>query len=337
MPKKIIWLVTAYLASLALLSAGCNGTSTTSEPMTLYQSTEHGFSIEYPQEWSENVQGAGTQFSIEFTDPDGLITASVYLQYECQEIISSDFIAQGEAYLSSVPGYNLISERTVSIGGGISGREIVAKGDFGTGQVEKFRFVLLVRGQQGFWYGVHGEPGAFDEQEKVVEDIMDSFKLLSTFTFAAPEPWPGGTYTSAGFSITIPEGWCQYPVLRPEHVCYFAPPEKSPSVHISVQPRPEDSTLQEYVDSIVDDIPTSGYWANFNLISKRGVTVGGLDAYELVFTGISDLSPGNTTECKYLITISGEQAFWVMAATYPDLFQQHEAIIDDVIYSFRVQ
>ncbi|HEY33520.1 MAG TPA: hypothetical protein G4O10_10510 [Dehalococcoidia bacterium] len=335
MSYKTIRLTACCIFFMVLLSAGCNGTSTTSEDMTLYQSTEHGFSIEYPEEWSENVQEAGTQFSFEFTDFDGLLSASVYLQYECQELVSSDYIAQSKTYLSSVPGYELISERTVSISNGISGREIVAKGDIGTGEVEKFRFVFLVRGQQGFSYGVHGEPAEFDDQEEIVEAIMDSFKLLSTFTFAPPEPWPGGTYTGSGFSITIPEGWCQYPVLRSEHVCHFAPVEKSPSVHISVQTCPEDATLQDYVDSVVESIPTSGYWANFNLTSKRSVTVGGTSAYELVFTGMSDLSPGYTIKCKYLIIFHGEQAFWVMASTYPEAFQQHEAIIDDVIYSFR--
>jgi len=335
MSKKPVQLLAGCLTLLVLLSTGCNGTSTTTEPVIRYLSTEHGFSIEYPEGWSENVQVAGTQFPIEFTGPEGRLFASVYLQYECQEIAPSDFIAQGEAYLSSVPGYELISERNISVSGGISGHEVLAKGDLGTGQVEKFRFALLARGQQGFWYGVRGEPAEFDDQEEIVEAIMDSFKLLTTFTFTAPEPWPGGTYAGSGFTITIPAEWCQYPPARPKHVLHYASPERSLSVHISLEHGPEDTTLDDYVDIALESFPD--YWASFSLISRREVTVGGTSAYEIAFTGMSDLSPGYTLKCKYLIVFSGEQAFWVMAATDPSVFQQHEALINDVIYSFRLR
>lgn len=336
MLKEIARLMIASLIFLALLSVGCNGGSTTPESMILFESTEHGFSIEYPEGWSENVQEAGTQFSFEFTEPEGVLAASVYLQYGCGEITSADFLAQGEEYLSSIPGYELISERNVVVGGGILGHEVVAKGDLGTGHVEKFRFVLLVREQQGFWYGVHGESAEFDDQENTVEAIMESFQVLPSYTYDWPKLWAGGEYMGAGFSITIPAGWCQYPVLRTEHVCHFEAAEESTSVHISPQQLPEDTTPQEYVDYVVEDLPSSVYWANFDLVSKRSVNVSGLTAYELVFTGISDLSPGYMLKCKYLIVFHEEQVFWVMAATDPDSFEQHEAIIDDVIYSFQI-
>jgi len=98
-------------------------------PMTLYQGTEHGFSIEYPEGWTESTQGAGTQFSFDFQDPEGHLTASVYLQYECRDIIPADFISEGKAYMESMPQYRLISERDLPVGEGISGYEIVASGD----------------------------------------------------------------------------------------------------------------------------------------------------------------------------------------------------------------
>jgi len=223
--------------------------------MTLYQSTEHGFSIEYPEEWTESTQDSGTQLSIAFTDPEGRLTASVYLQYECYEITRADFVSEGKAYLESTPQYRLISERDLSVGQGVSGHEITATGDVGTGQVEKFRYVLVAREKQGLWVGVRGAPADFDEQEQIVDTIVDSFTLLPTYTFAAPEPWPGGEYTGAGFAITFPAGWCQYPPVRPEHVLPFAAPEQTPSVHISPMHRPEDTTLAEYVDAALESFP----------------------------------------------------------------------------------
>ena len=326
----------ACLAVLTAVAAGCGGTSTPSTFMTLYQSTEHGFSVEYPEGWTESPQTFGTQFSVEFQDPEGLLTAMIYLQYECQELSRGDFISGAKSYIVSLPQYRLVSERDLPVGEGISGHEITAEGDLGAGKVEEFKFLLLVRGKQGFWVGVRGEPTDFDQQKQVIDAILDSFKLLPTYTFAAPEPWPGGTYTGAGFTIDLPEGWCQYPPLRTEHVLYFAAPERTPSVHISVQPVAEDTVLVDYVGGIIEGIPSSDYWTNFNLLSQTGATLGdGTPAYEFVFTGISDLSPGYTSKCKYLIAIRGEQAFWVMATTDPTLFQQQELIINQVIYSLR--
>ena len=324
---------------LAMIAANCADTAVTPAetptPMTIHQSTEHGFSIEYPEGWAESTQGAGTQFSIEFTDPEGLLTVTVGLQYECQEFTRADFVSQSKAYMESTPQYGLISEGNVSVGEGISGHQLVATGDLGTGQVEKFRYILVVRGKQGLWVGVRGAPTDFDEQKQIVDAIIASFKLLPTYTFTAPEPWMGGACTGAGFTITFPAGWCRYPPVRPEHVLHFAAPERNLSVHISGSHRPEDTTLDQYVDAALEGFPD--YWANFSLISKRGVTLGGTSAYEIVFTGMSDLSPGYTLKCKYLVVLGEAQAFWVMAATDPTLFSQHESLMDEVIYSFRLR
>lgn len=307
---------------IILLLAGCaQPPSETPTPpsisMTLYESTEHGFSVECPEGWIESSQGSGTQFSIDFQDLEGHLTASVYLQYECQEITRADFVSDGKAYMESMPQYRLISERDLPVGEGISGYEIVASGDFGTGEVEKFRFVLLLRGKQRVWVGVRGTPTDFDEHEQIVDAIVDSFRLLPNYTFTAPAPWPGGTYTGSGFTIDFPEGWCQYPPLRPEHVLYFAAPERSPSVHISLEHGPEDTTLDDYVNSALESFPD--YWASFSLISRSKVTLDGTPAYEIVFTGMLNLSPGYTNRCKYLVGPRGTQVFfgsWQPAALH---------------------
>jgi len=325
------------VALLAVAAAGCADVSIETEPtsieMITYENAEHGFSIQYPEGWTGGMQGSGAQFSIDFTNPEGRLTASVYLQYECHEFIPADYVAEGRGYLEASPQYQLISERAIAVGEGISGHEVVARGDFGAGKVEKSRFLLVARGQQGFWVFVRGEPADFDEQEQIVDAIADSFKLLPTYSFAPPAPWPGGAYTGAGFSITIPSGWCQYPPVRPGHILHFAAPERTPSVHISIQHGPEDTALDDYMDGALESLPD--YWANFSLISRGKVTLGGTPACEIVFTGISDLSP-DISRCKYLIVPRGTQGFfWVMVPSSPALFQQHEPIINQVIYSFR--
>ena len=105
-------------------------------------------------------------------------------------------------------------------------------------------------------------------------------------------------------------------------------------MHISLEHGPEDTTLDDYIEQALESFPD--YWASFSLISRGKVTLGGTPAYEIVFTGISNLSPGYTSRCKYLVGPRGTQGFyWVMATSSPALFQQHEPIINQAIYSFR--
>ena len=121
----------------------------------------------------------------------------VSVEYKTDEIALSDFISEGKTYMEALPQFELISEGPATIGERISGYEIVGKGDFGTGEVDKFRFVVLVREKQGFSVGAYGEPGAYDEAEEILDAAVGSFKLLPTYTYVPPAPGPGGTYTSA--------------------------------------------------------------------------------------------------------------------------------------------
>ena len=114
--------------------------------------------------------------------------------------------------MESTPDFELISEGEATLGEGISGYEIVGRGDLGTGKVEKFRYVILARGKQGLAVGAMGEDAVFDQSEDTIDAVVDSFKLLPSYTYIPPVPSPGGTYTSAeyGFSITYPAGWSDY-------------------------------------------------------------------------------------------------------------------------------
>jgi len=221
---KIVSVAMALLfaISLAVLSA-CGGgegdltPTPTPIPMTLYESTEHGFSIEYPEGWIEKVQGLGAYFLIEFRDPEGRLTVEVSVEYKTEEIALADAVSETKTYMEAMPQFELISEGDVTIGEDTPGYEMVGKGDIGAGKVEQFRYVMLVREKQGFWVGVRGEPAVFDQQEELIGAVMDSFRVLSTYTYVPPTPGPAGTYTSAGhgFSISYPAGWMETPASRP--------------------------------------------------------------------------------------------------------------------------
>lgn len=303
--------------------------------MTLYESTEHGFSVKYPEGWTESERGVGTYFSLEFKDPEGRLTAEVSVEYRTEELTLTEFVSETKTYMEAMPQYELFSEGDVTIGEGISGYEIVGKGDMGTGKVEKFRYIMLVREKQGFWVGARGEPADFDQQEQIIGTILDSFKLLPTYTFVPPTPTAGGTYTSAehGFSITYPEGWMDAPTGRPGEITSLASAAGIPGVSIMVQPVDEGTNLAEYGPQFSQGL--SQHWGDFELISEGEITLDdGAPAYEIVFSGTME---GYTLKGKYVVVIRGTQAFFMMGFSMPASFEQDKAVLDEVIHSFHLE
>jgi len=330
-----------FAISLAVLSA-CGGDgegdltpTPTPIPMTLYESTEHGFSIEYPEGWIERAQELGAYFAVEFRDPEGRLTVEVSVEYRTEEIALADAVSETKTYMEGMPQFELISEGDVTIGEDIAGYEMVGKGDLGAGKVEKFRYVMLVREKQVFWVGVRGEPAVFDQQEELVGAVMDSFRLLPTYTYVPPTPGPAGTYTSAehGFSISYPAGWMEAPTSRPEEIMSLASAEGFPGVSARVQPVEEGTTLADYGPQLSQDM--GQIWGDYELVSEGQITLDdGTSAYEIVFSGAME---GYALKAKYVIVIQGTQAFFIMGFSTPDRFEQDEAVLDEVIHSFHLE
>lgn len=325
---------------LVILAVGCGrpaATPTTpSLPMTIYENTEHGFSVKYPEGWTENARGIGTQFSLEFQDPEGRLTEEVWLEYRTGEIILTDYVTEVKEYMEATPQFEAFSEGDIAIGEGISGYEIVGQGALDTGEVEKFRYVVLVREKQALGVGVRGEPAVFDQQEQIIDTIVDSFKLLPTYTYVPPTPGAGGTYTSAehGFSITYPEGWIEAPSSgRPGEIVSLASAEGLPGVGVSVSPVGEGTTLAEFGSQMSEGL--GKHWGDYKLVSESEITLDdGTPAYEIVFSGTME---GYSLKSKYVFVIQGTQAFFIMGFTAPARFEQDESILDEVIHSFNLE
>ncbi len=330
-----------FVICLAVLSA-CDGDgegdltpTPTLIPMTPYENTEHGFSIEYPEGWAESARGVGTYFSIEFRDPEGRLTVEVSVEYRTEEIALADAVSETKTYMEALPQFELISEGDVTIGEDTPGYELVGKGDLEFGRVEKFRYVMLVREKQVFWVGVRGEPAVFDQQEELVGAVMDSFRLLPTYTYVPPTPGPAGTYTSAehGFSISYPAGWMEAPTGAPDEVIGLASVEGLPGVSVRVQPVEEGTTLAERGPQLSQEL--GQIWGDYGLVSEGEITLDdGTPAYEIVFSATME---GYTLKCKYVIVIQGTQAFFIMGFSMPTTFEQDEATLDEVIHSFHLE
>ncbi len=331
----------AVIVTLALLTAGCGGESAeptptaTPIPVTIYESTEHGFSIEYPEGWTESEQGMGTYFSISFLNPGGTLYAAVSVEYKTDDVILTDYVTENMDYMESSPGFELISEGDVTIGEGISGYEIVGRGDLGTGEVEKFKFVVMVRGKQGIAVGAMGEDAVFDQSESVIDAVLNSFELLPTYSYVPPTPSAGGTYTSAeyGFSITYPAGWTETFIGSHGEIVTFTSGMGVPSVTVSQSPVGEGTTLTEYGPQFSQDL--GQHWVDYALISHGEITLDdGTPAYEIVFSGTSE---GYNLKCKYAVVIKGTQAFYIAGYSMPASFAQDVAALDSVIHSFYLE
>jgi len=330
--------VACLLVSI-VVGSGCVGPAATPAPsaipVALYENTEHGFSIEYPEGWAENVQELGASFSFEFKDPEERLSVSVSVEYRTEDINLAAFVSEGKEYLEYMPQYELTSEGDVTIGEGISGYEIVGKGDLGTGKVEKFRFVTLARGKQGFWVGGMGEPAYFDQQEQMINTITNSFKLLPSYTYVPPAPSVGGTYTSEehGFSVSYPAGWIEASTGHHGEIITLSSAEGFPSVTFGVVPVGEEATLAEFIPQLKKDLIK--HVGDYDLVSEGEITLDdGTPAYEIVFSGIME---GYTLKAKYVIVIRRANAFLAQSVTMPPRFEQDEAAIDEVIHSFHLE
>ena len=303
--------------------------------MTLYENMEHGFSIEYPEGWTERSVIAGIAFSLVFRDPDGHVTEDVTVEYRTEEISLADAVSEGKAYFEEyVPQFEMFSEGNITIGEGISAYEMIGKGDIGTGKVERFRYVVLVRERQVFWVGVTGEPAQFDEQKQLIDTIVDSFKFLPTYAFVPPTSSEGGTYTNAeyGFSISCPAGWIEDASGQYGSIISLWAAEGLPGVMVMMI-WTEETTLAEAASKLKKDI--SKHMGNYELFSEGEVTLDdGTPAYEIVFSGEFE---GLHLTCKDVIVIQEANVFVVEGFSMPAQFEQDEAAIDEVIRSFHLE
>ena len=332
--RGIISILLVIAVALAFLTASC-GEGEAPTPMTLYESTEHGFSIEYPEVWTESALVMGTYFEVQFTNPEETLYAAVSIEYRTEDVILTDYVTEMKEYMESMPEFELISEGEVTIGEGIAGYEIVGKGDLGTGKVEKFRFVVLAREKQGFAVGATGETAVFDQSEETIDDIVNSFELLPTYTYVPPTPGAGGTYTSAeyGFSITYPAGWMETFTGGYAEIVTFMSAVGLPSVTVSQSPVAEGITLAEYGPQFDQEL--SQHYADYELFSEGSITLDdGTPAYQIVFSATME---GYFLKGKYVIVIQGTQGFYIAGLTMPATFELDEAVLDEVIGSFHLE
>jgi hypothetical protein len=301
--------------------------------MSLYENTEHGFSIEYPEGWSEDAYGAATSFRLQCNEPEGGLSVDVSVDYRPEKINLVDVVAESKEYMKSEPQFEIFSEGDVTISKGVSAYEMIGQGDEGAGN-KKFRYVILVRDKQVFWVGVSAEPDQFDEQMQLVNTIIDSFKLLSSYTYVPPAPGPGGSYTSDeyGFSMNYPAGWSDYATGQYNEILDLRAPEGIPEVMIRIWTE-EEVTLDEVATKLQKQFSEST--GDYELLSEGEITLDdGTPAYEFVFNGTMG---GYFLTCRFMVVIREADIFLVQCFSLPSHFEQDKAVLDEVIRSFHFE
>jgi hypothetical protein len=305
----------------------------TSLPLTLYESTEHGFSIEYPQEWVANTYEAATNFRLQVGESEGGLALSLSVDYALGAADLDEVVAQGKEYMAAMPQSEMLSEGYITLDGGLSGYEMIGKACEESDVLHKYRYIALVREEQVFWLGVSGEPDAFDAQRQLVDTIIDSFKLLPSYTYEPPPIGPGGTYTSDeyGFSITCPAGWDDYTTGEHGEVLDLRADAGIPEVMVRAWQEP---TTIEGASLTLQQIYSENF-ADYELLSEGEIALAdGTPAYEFMFNATME---GYFLTCKCVTVVRETDVFSIMGLAPPSIFTQNEAVIDEIIGSFHLE
>jgi hypothetical protein len=307
--------------------------TTPSMTMVLYENTEHGFSFQYPEGWTEFTHSGATSFYIQYKNPESDFSVEISVDYQAGEMSLADAVIIFKSYMEGMSQFEISSEGDVTIAQGIPGYEMVGQGDEGGGNLTKFRGVVLVRGRQIFWVGVSVDPGQFDEYKQLADTFIDSFRLLAAYTYEPPAPSPGGTYTSAeyGFSITYPAGWSDVTTGQYSEILDLRADAGIPELMVRTWTGAASTaeaalTLQQVYQENYPD---------YEFLSEGELTLDdGTPAYGFVFNATMQ---GYFLTAKCVIVMRGQDVFCMMGFGSPSTFAQDELVLDEIIGSFHLE
>ena len=140
--------------------------------------------------------------------------------------------------------------------------------------------------------------------------------------------------TTYGFAVTVPEGWAEEETGERQPIVVISAQEQLPLVAISLTALPQEIGLAEYASQMIDDL--SQVYPQFQLVSEREVTLAqATPGYELVYTLPGD--GDRLVKGKDVLVLRGTQLFHLSAADWAADFEGHLDVIDQVVYSFRLE
>ena len=140
--------------------------------------------------------------------------------------------------------------------------------------------------------------------------------------------------TTYGFAISVPEGWAEEETGERTPIVIIGVPEQLPSVAISATALPQEMSLAEYASQMIAIL--SQNYPQFQLISEREVTLEqATPGYEIVYT--MPVAEDRLVKGKDVLVLRGTQVFHLSAGDWASDFDGHLDVIDQVVYSFRLE
>ena len=305
--------------------------------LSIYEDSTHGFVLSYPEGWAE-VPGWSRGAIFALGSPDLTVNIEIYAEYKTEPVVLADYV---EWIKEQSAPYELevISEEYVTLEDGTSAHKMVATEKI-MGALYKMKSVTAARETQAVMVYAMAVPADFDANLEDIDWILSSFHLIPLEVMPTPTPTvvSTGFYRDEehGFSISYPQGWREMPPSE-WHIFQVAPPEHIPSVSIMLQSVEKATTPAEAAAQCMKGM--SEVYTEFEFVSEGGITLDdGTPAYEVVYTGSSPRAAEWVLKCKSVFVVRGTECFWLQSyTTPPDMYDEHVAVMDEVLYSFHLE
>ncbi len=305
-------------------------------PTKSYQNSEHGFALSYPDEWSEAPPWSPTAiFSL--VSPDQKARVEIDAEYKTEETTLDAYVAFIKSeYFKPEYEVRILSEGDTTLEDGTPAYQMLYTEKL-MGTTYKAKTVIIVRRTQCL--GIYGmaPPADFDANQKDIDQILASFRVLPLEVIPTPTPTPSeaGFYEDKehGFSINYPKEWNELPPRSNEVLFSIAAPVYFPGVQVVLMTVEEGKTPAEIGSEFPGQI--SKVYSDFELVSQGEIKLkDGTLAYEVTYTGAP---PGSgILGMKVVFVVRGTECFWLQGYSSPENFAEHEPLIDEVIQSFQL-
>jgi hypothetical protein len=158
-----------------------------------YSSPEHGFSLVYPQDWTERPPEVAVGQVFAVASPDQMPMAGVIILKVAEGTTLDEFVPQAMDYAKSFHEFGMIFEGPTKLADGTPAYEMVYKYPLLTANLIDW-VVLVVRGTQGFIAYATTRDEQFEQHKPVMDQVVHSFRLEPQIT---PGP-PTATYVPVG-------------------------------------------------------------------------------------------------------------------------------------------
>jgi hypothetical protein len=158
----------------------------------------------------------------------------------------------------------------------------------------------------------------------LISAVLTSFSVQLVYAYSN---------TAYGFSMTPPSGWTVNEGVSGTVVMFVGPviPETGGNININVVAGNTNETLSEAISSIKASYPTD--FTNFSEVSESSRTIGGMNAYEIVYTWSQG---GNDFEDKQVFFVQSGQDFIITCTALPTNYATYSSTFEQSIQTFQL-